>query len=212
MVIGGIPARITTTQPYGGNSARPDATGQQTPESKEGAKQGERAEVGGSSQAASSGEEVLTNSELRKVEALQRIDREVRAHEMAHVAAGGRYVRSGARFQYKRGPDGQNYAVAGEVSIDTSAVPNDPAATAEKMDVVRRAALAPMDPSPQDLRVAARASQLRSEALMELALLQVRETLMAGEEEAGTWAREGAAAYAASGDENIRGTLIHVAG
>lgn len=212
MVIGAIPARVTIAPTDGGAGSRSDVTGQQSPERRQGAKEGESPKGVDSSQAAIRGEDALTNSELRKVEALQRIDREVRAHEMAHVAAGGRYVRSGARFQYQRGPDGQNYAVAGEVSIDTSSVPNDPAATAEKMNVVRRAALAPMNPSPQDLRVAARASQLRSEALMDLALMRVKETLMAGDAEAGTWKRKGEAAYAASGDENIRGTRIHVAG
>ena len=119
--------------------------------------------------------EGLTDSEKQMVEELKQADSAVRAHEMAHVAAGGQFVRSGAQFQYRQGPDGKQYAVAGEVSIDTSSVPGDPEATAEKMATVRRAALAPRDPSAQDRRVAARAALVRSEALMELALLRIRE-------------------------------------
>ena len=47
------------------------------------------------------------------------------------------------RFRFVRGPDGKFYAVAGEVSIDTSAVPGNPRATIRKMQQVKRAALAP---------------------------------------------------------------------
>jgi len=85
----------------------------------------------------------LTEGELRLVQALKRADTEVRAHEMAHIAAGGQYVTSGARLEYRRGPDGINYAVAGEVSIDTSPVPGDPQATMEKMRRIKAAALGP---------------------------------------------------------------------
>ena len=87
-------------------------------------------------------------------------DREVRAHEAAHVAAGGSLVRGGPSFTLQRGPDGRSYAIGGEVQLDTSAVPDNPEATLRKSDQVRAAALAPAQPSPQDLRVAANAGQL----------------------------------------------------
>jgi hypothetical protein len=106
------------------------------------------------------------------VEQLKSIDQEVRSHEMAHIVAGGRYVTSGARLDYRRGPDGKSYAVAGEVSIDTSAVPGDPQATAEKMRTVQRAALAPAAPSAQDRKVAARAASAAAKAMAELMLMQ----------------------------------------
>jgi len=61
--------------------------------------------------------EELTKEEKREVEELKRRDREVRAHEQAHLAAGGGFVRGGARFEYQQGPDGKNYAIGGEVSI-----------------------------------------------------------------------------------------------
>ena len=83
------------------------------------------------------------------------------------------YVRGGARFSYTTGPDGRAYATGGEVSIDRSAVPGDPAATIQKLRQVQRAALAPADPSPQDRSVAAGASMSITQAQMELAQRQL---------------------------------------
>ncbi len=99
---------------------------------------------------------------------LKAADTAVRAHEAAHVAAGGSYVRGGASFTYEVGPDGKQYAVAGEVGIDISAVPGDPQATILKMITVRAAALAPADPSSTDRAVAAAASQAEAAARAEL--------------------------------------------
>ena len=121
----------------------------------------------GSSQAESN-ETGLSASELKELSSMKTRDREVRAHERAHVAAGGGLVRKGASFQYELGPDGVRYAVSGEVSIDTSPVDEDPAATIQKMQKVKRAALAPAEPSSQDRSVASAASQQESAARMEL--------------------------------------------
>lgn len=106
--------------------------------------------------------------ELAVINELKSTDREVRAHEAAHVAAGGQYVQGGASFEYKTGPDGKRYAVGGEVQIDTSEVPDDPQATIEKMEVVKRAALAPKNPSSQDRSVAAAANRAQAQARIEL--------------------------------------------
>lgn len=116
----------------------------------------------------------LTREELRLVEQLQQIDSEVRIHEMAHMAAGGAYITSGATFSYQQGPDGKKYAVGGEVGIDTSPVPGDPQATLRKMRQVRSAALAPASPSSQDLKVAANAASLSTKALSEITMLQAK--------------------------------------
>jgi len=113
--------------------------------------------------------EQAVNSQLRELAAR---DREVRAHEAAHVAAGGRYVTGGPSFTYQRGPNGRFYAIGGEVSIDVSAIPANPQATLDKAETVRRAALAPAQPSPQDLQVAASATQLASRARIEIAIQQ----------------------------------------
>jgi hypothetical protein len=89
-------------------------------------------------------------------------DREVRAHEQAHSAVGGQYT-GGPSYTYKRGPDGVSYAVGGEVSI--SAPPTgDPEVTLRAAEQIKRAALAPSDPSPQDRRVAAQAGQTALQA------------------------------------------------
>ena len=100
----------------------------------------------------------LTEEECQKVEELKRRDAEVRAHEQAHAAVGGAHA-GAPRFRFVRGPDGKFYAVAGEVTIDTSAVPGNPQATIRKMQQVKRAALAPQEPSAQDRRVAAEAER-----------------------------------------------------
>jgi len=111
----------------------------------------------------------------RKLQQLQRLtqdlsnrDRKVRAHEAAHRAAAGGLVRGGTSFTFVRGPDGRQYAVGGEVSIDTSPVRNDPEATLRKAQQIRRAALAPAEPSPQDRAVAAQAAGMEQQARSEV--------------------------------------------
>ncbi|TRO23255.1 hypothetical protein EQ826_07665 [Ectopseudomonas mendocina] len=106
-----------------------------------------------------------------EIDDLVQRDREVRTHEQAHAAVGGQYA-GAPTYSFKRGPDGQSYAVSGEVGIDTAPVPNDPEATLRKMEIVLRAALAPIEPSPQDLRVAALAQAQAAQARVELAELR----------------------------------------
>ena len=110
----------------------------------------------------------LTEEDQARVQELARIDREVRAHEQAHVTAGGQYVTGGPTYKYDLGPDGRIYAVAGEVSISTSPVRSDPEATIQKMRQVRAAALAPANPSAQDRTVAADTSAKEAQARQEL--------------------------------------------
>ena len=109
----------------------------------------------------------LSPDEKRLVSELARRDLEVREHEQAHKKAGGRHIR-GSQFQYKVGPDKHTYAINGEVSIDASPVHDDPEATISKMQVVRRAALAPKEPSPKDFSVANKASQTEQSAKVDL--------------------------------------------
>lgn len=111
----------------------------------------------------------LSPEAQKKVAELAQADQQVRAHEAAHMAAGGGLVRGGASYSYQRGPDGKNYAVAGEVSLDASEVPNNPSATLQKAQQIRAAALAPADPSPQDRKVAAEAGAMAMRAAQELA-------------------------------------------
>lgn len=117
---------------------------------------------------------ILTPSpaERKAVEQLNARDTEVRAHEQAHKSAGGQYVSGGITYRYQTGPDGRQYAVEGEVSIDTSKVSGDPEATVQKARIIRKAANAPAQPSAQDRSVASQATAMEMEAYRELAKQQ----------------------------------------
>ncbi|QPR53723.1 putative metalloprotease CJM1_0395 family protein [Aeromonas allosaccharophila] len=103
----------------------------------------------------------------QQVQDLIERDQEVRTHEQAHQSAGGEYA-SSPTYQFTQGPDGKRYATGGEVQIDTSAVPGDPAATIAKMQQIRSAALAPAEPSAQDLAVARSAAASEAKARKEM--------------------------------------------
>ena len=111
----------------------------------------------------------LSAEQRRDVEELKRRDREVRAHEQAHMAAAGGTVIGGPSFSYQTGPDGRRYAVGGEVKIDTSSVRDDPRATIAKAQTIQAAALAPADPSGADRAVAAAAAKMEADAQRALA-------------------------------------------
>jgi len=119
--------------------------------------------------------ERFSYNDLATLKRLQARDKEVRAHEQAHLAAAGQYAVSGASFQYQRGPDGQTYAVGGEVSISTGPE-NSPSATITKMEAVRRAALAPASPSSADRQIAAQAAATLAQARQELQQQQQTES------------------------------------
>ncbi len=119
--------------------------------------------------------------EAQEIRELQVRDQEVRTHEAAHASAGGAYAGSPS-YTFEKGPDGQSYAVGGEVSINVSPISGDPAATMQKAQQVRAAALAPAEPSGQDMKVAQRAQSMAAKARSELAQQQAesREPVAAG--------------------------------
>lgn len=104
----------------------------------------------------------------RQVQRLQQAEREVIAHEQAHMSVGGPYAGS-ATYSYTEGPDGKRYVTGGEVSIHAPAG-KDAEETARIMNQVKRAALAPANPSSQDMKVAARAAAAEQAALREQAI------------------------------------------
>ncbi len=105
----------------------------------------------------------LTPSDQVLIDKLKSRDSDVKAHEGAHRAAAGPY--GGApSYTYQKGPDGANYAIGGEVSIDASPIAKDPNATITKELQIQRAALAPADPSSQDVKVAAEAGAMIAQA------------------------------------------------
>lgn len=125
----------------------------------------------------------LDNAEQKSLQALRRRDREVRTHEQAHVQAGGSLVK-GPFYTFEEGPDGRRYAVDGEVVIDTAPEP-DPERTIAKMRRVKAAATAPVNPSPQDMRVAAEASRKEAVARAELRKAELDAATQESAEETG---------------------------
>jgi hypothetical protein len=108
----------------------------------------------------------LDEETIAEVRKLSERDAEVRTHEQAHKAVGGQFA-GAINLEFTRGPDGRRYATAGHVPIDLSEE-SDPAATARKMEVIQRAALAPAEPSGADRAVAAAAAQKAAVARQEM--------------------------------------------
>lgn len=123
----------------------------------------------------------LTLQQVQQLRELQSIDRNVKAHEAAHQAAGGGLA-GAASFSYTRGPDNQMYAVAGEVPIrmQEGRTPEETIVNARQ---VAAAAMAPADPSPQDYKVAANAAKMEFDARAEATKLKAQEAKEKKEEE-----------------------------
>lgn len=118
----------------------------------------------------------LDKQDLSQLQQLKLRDTEVRTHEQAHLSAAGQYARGGASFTYQKGPDGGSYAVSGEVNIDVTKE-SSPEATISKMQTIKRAALAPANPSGADRRIAAQANVKEAQARQELLQIQQEEFL-----------------------------------
>lgn len=115
----------------------------------------------------------LDAKQIQQLRELQSIDRDVKAHEAAHQAAGGGLA-GAASFSYTRGPDNQMYAVAGEVPIriQQGRTPEETIANARQ---IAAAAMAPTNPSPQDYKVAANATKMEFEARAEAMKIKAEE-------------------------------------
>jgi hypothetical protein len=121
-----------------------------------------------SSQAPTLGDKTSNSQKDEEVCHLKQRDAEVKAHEQAHMAAGGGLVQGAAVYTYEKGPDGAMYAVGGEVKIDASPA-RTPDETIRKAQQIRRAALAPAQPSATDHAVAAAAAAMEARARAEKA-------------------------------------------
>jgi hypothetical protein len=130
-------------------------------------------------------EHELSEDEQRMVDELRLSDQRVRAHEQAHAAAGAYNV----RYDYQTGPDGKQYAVGGSANIDINVSSSDPDGKIQEASKMRAAALAPSDPSSEDMAVAAKASRIEmeahaekaTEAATELELMQERQKEQVGD-------------------------------
>lgn len=102
-------------------------------------------------------EQKLEQPEIKyEIRQLEMTQQEVIKHEQAHKSVGGD-VTGPVSYTYTTGPDDKRYINGGEVSIQL-AEGSTPEETINILEKVRAAALAPADPSPQDLRVAASAA------------------------------------------------------
>ncbi len=159
----------TQTQPTTPNTVTD--TAQSPQQGQNSGQNGESASGGGSEQSNAEAEkqqsEQRSKQQVEKaqlveeqqiISSLSSRDRVVRAHEQAHSSVGGSLA-GAPSFTFTRGPNGVLYATAGEVSISTgTAGSSDPQVNIAKLEKVIRAALAPAQPSGQDLKVAASAS------------------------------------------------------
>lgn len=96
--------------------------------------------------------EKLSPEEKAQVQELKQIERKVEAHEQAHKSVGGKFAGS-MSYSYTQGPDNRRYKTGGEVSISIPS-DDDPQRLIVQLMQVKRAALAPSDPSSQDIKVA----------------------------------------------------------
>jgi hypothetical protein len=100
--------------------------------------------------------QALSEEEQAQLAKLRARDREVHAHEQAHVAAGAGLA-GAPSYSYENGPDGKQYAVGGEVGIRTTASGGNPRQQA------------PASPSGQDRSVAANARAQAAQIQAQLA-------------------------------------------
>ena len=101
-------------------------------------------------------------AENKKIDMLEKRNIEVQQHEQAHKSIGGSYA-GPIVYEYTTGPNGKRYAINGHVNFDVSKE-STPEATLRKAEIIYRAALAPSDPSTQDMSLAKAAQDLKQEA------------------------------------------------
>ena len=82
-------------------------------------------------------------------------------HEREHLAAAGEFAVGGIHLDY----NSQGWATGGHVNIKMPTLDkSNPQKTIRHAEIVQKAALAPSDPSGQDLKVAAQASKVLFQA------------------------------------------------
>lgn len=101
----------------------------------------------------------LTPEQEQEVAKLKARDAEVKTHEQAHLSAASGISASAPTYTYETGPDGEKYAIGGEVSITVVQTGN-PQKDLQSAQTMRAAALAPSQPSSQDLSVARNADKM----------------------------------------------------
>lgn len=125
----------------------------------------------------------LTEADLARIRQLSLQDSQVRLNEEAHVRVGGQYAGSPS-YDFETGPDNRQYAISGEVSFNDTPIAGNPEATIRKLSIVKKAALAPAEPSTQDRAIASKASNGITQAQAQLRAQQLQEQAKAASDEA----------------------------
>lgn len=105
------------------------------------------------------GQQARQNNQ-QKQELINRNYNEIYSHEQAHKSAGG--ALAGAIVIER---DGNGIPVGGHVAIKMPSLDaNNPQKTIDDANIVIRSAMAPLDPSAQDYKVAAQARAIKAQA------------------------------------------------
>ncbi len=112
------------------------------------------------------GKKDLTPEQQQKVKELKKQEDKVMQRVNARLAAGGDICER-PTYQYKLGPDGVRYKVAGEVKIDISPCKT-PEETIAKMQRVKKAAMSSPEPSPDDRAIYDEADRIAQMAQAQL--------------------------------------------
>ncbi len=116
----------------------------------------------------STNDQKLSKEEQKEVKELERIDSQVRRHELTQKAIAGSYARGSVSFDYVTGPDGKKYAKEGHIKIDTRPIPNNPEATIRKARSIRSVGLTSTNTSSPNRSVSAEIAKIERDARMEL--------------------------------------------
>lgn len=123
----------------------------------------------------------LTPEQQQLVAKLKTRDAEVKTHEQAHRSAAAGISASAPSYNYETGPDGQKYAIGGEVNLSFP-MSSDPAENIKNAETMKAAALAPADPSGQDMSVAGSADKIIAEARQQQAQEKTKNSQSTGED------------------------------
>jgi len=111
-------------------------------------------------------EEVCLKRLEPRIKELEKMDKAVREHEQVHKAVAGPYAGE-ITYRFVTGPDGKRYAVGGSTPLGAPQCRR-PEETIRVMNKLRQAAMAPGDPSPEDMHVARLAAMREQEARAEI--------------------------------------------
>lgn len=106
----------------------------------------------------------MSTEDRALLDRLRARDALVRGHENAHVTTAGGQAAGPVQYSYQTGPDGQQYAIGGSVSIAVVSSPMNDEDAARQAGVAQRAAMAGGQASLRDMQVAMRAGELSGRA------------------------------------------------